>query len=81
VAWIRTIDPQQASGTLERSYAAAIARAGRVFGIVRLMSLSPRVLDASMGLYLALMHGPGALPRRERELLAVVTSRSNRCHY
>jgi alkylhydroperoxidase family enzyme len=45
------------------------------------MSLSPRVLDASMGLYLALMHGPGALPRRERELLAVVTSRANHCHY
>ncbi|TAJ25037.1 MAG: hypothetical protein EPO68_00555 [Planctomycetota bacterium] len=81
MAWIRTIDPAAASGPLAASYAAAVARAGRVYQIVRIMSLSPRVLDASMGLYLALMHGPGALPRRERELLAVVTSRANDCHY
>jgi alkylhydroperoxidase family enzyme len=81
MAWIRTIDPSQARGALADSYAAAVARAGRVYQIVRLMSLSPRVLDASMGLYLAVMHGSGALSRRERELLAVVTSRANACHY
>jgi alkylhydroperoxidase family enzyme len=39
------------------------------------------VLDASRGVYLALMHAPGALTRCQRELLAVVTSAVNRCHY
>lgn len=81
MAWIRTVAPEEAEGELGRSYEAAVRRAGRVYQIVRAMSLAPRVLDASMGVYLAIMHAPGALSRRQRELLAVVTSRANRCHY
>jgi alkylhydroperoxidase family enzyme len=81
MAWIRTVPPEEAQGELRASYAAAVERAGRVYQIVRAMSLAPRVLDASMGVYLALMHAPGALTRRQRELLAVVTSAVNRCHY
>lgn len=73
--------PEEARGRLAASYAAAVRRAGRVYQIVQIMSPSPGVLDASMALYTALMHAPGALSRRERELVAVVTSRANRCHY
>ena len=81
MAWIRTVPPQEAQGALRVAYEAAVKRAGRVYQIVRAMSLAPAVLDASMGLYLALMHGRGSLSRRQRELLAVVTSGVNRCHY
>lgn len=81
MAWIRSVAPEEAQGELRLSYAAAARRAGRVYQIVRAMSLAPRVLDASMGLYLALMHAPGALTRAQREMLAVVTSVANRCHY
>ena len=49
--WIRTVGVDEAAGRLARTYRAAIERAGRVFGIVRTMSLHPAVLDASMGLY------------------------------
>ena len=45
------------------------------------MSLAPAVLDASMALYQRIMFGPGGLTRRQREMLAVVTSRANDCHY
>ena len=45
------------------------------------MSPQPRVLEASIGFYRELMFGPGPLSRRRRELLAVVTSVANRCHY
>lgn len=62
-------------------YAAAVKRAGRVFQIVRSMSVTPPVLEASMGLYLAVMYASEGLTRRQRELLAVVVSRANRCHY
>lgn len=79
--WIQTVAPGEATGRLGRLYEAAIERAGRVFGIVRMMSLEPRVLDASMGLYGAVMHGQGGLTRRQRELIAVVTSAENHCHY
>ena len=40
--WIRTVSVDDAAGRLARSYRAAIERAGRVFGIVRTMSLRTR---------------------------------------
>ena len=81
MAWIRTVAEGEAEGALGRLYAAAVARAGRVYGVVRLMSLAPRVLEASIGFYREVMFGDGPLPRRRRELLAVVTSAANHCHY
>lgn len=79
--WIRTISPEEATGRLKRSYQAAIDRAGRVFGIVRTMSLAPPVLDASMGLYQRIMYAEGGLSRSQREMLATVVSAANGCHY
>lgn len=79
--WIRTVAPEQATGRLAKLYEAAIARAGRVFGIVRLMSLDPAVMESSMGLYGAVMFGQGPLTRAQRELIAVVVSSENECHY
>lgn len=78
---IRTVDPDDAQGPLEREYDAAIARAGRVYNIVSLQSLNPPVLRAGMRLYQALMLEPGPLGRREREMLATVTARELDCFY
>jgi alkylhydroperoxidase family enzyme len=79
--WIRTIRVEDAVGRLRRAYDDAIARAGRVFGIVRAMSIAPEVLDASIGFYQKIMFARGGLTRRQREMLAVVTSSTNGCHY
>ena len=79
--WIRTISPEEAKGRLGQLYEAAVKRAGRVFGIVRLMSLSRSVLDASMSFYMRVMFAKEGLTRRQREMLAVVVSRVNECHY
>lgn len=82
MAWIRTIGDQEAAGSLEQIYKEAIARAGKVFGIVRIMSLQPAILRASMGLYMATTTSPRSpLPRWFRELIAVTVSRLNHCHY
>ncbi len=81
MAWIRTIPDGEASGRLARSYGAARKRAGHVHGIQRSMSLAPSVMDASMGLYQKIMFAPGGLSRRQREMLAVVVSQANECHY
>ena len=78
---IRLIDEEEATGELKREYDAAIGRAGKVFNIVKSMSLNPRILGASMGLYKAIMFGPSELSRAERELLALVVSCANDCHY
>lgn len=79
--WIRTIPPGEAVGRLKKSYDAAVARAGRVFGILRSMSLAPPILDASMGLYQRVMFAPEGLARYQREMLATLVSRVNDCHY
>jgi len=81
MAYINLVPVDQATGTLRRIYDAALQRAGRVFHIVRTMSPNPPVLEASMGSYARIMKGPSDLSRRERELLATVTSRVNDCYY
>jgi alkylhydroperoxidase family enzyme len=81
MAWIQTITPAEAEGQLAEQYEAAIKRAGRVYKIVESMSLAPAVLDASMKLFGEIAHAPGGLTRSNRELVAVVVSVANECHY
>lgn len=81
MTWIRTLQPGEATGRLAKTYRAALERAGRVFGIVRAMSLAPPILDASMSLYRNVMFAREGLERYQRELLATVVSRANDCHY
>jgi uncharacterized peroxidase-related enzyme len=81
MAWIRQIALGEATGKLRELYDAAIKRAGRVFGILRVQSLAPDTLHASTEIYRAIMFGASPLSRRQREMLAVVTSRANRCFY
>lgn len=79
--FIRTVHPDHATGALKREYDAAIQRAGRIWNIVRLMSLNAPTLRASMRLYSATMHEPCGLTRAQRELLATIVSRTNGCRY
>ena len=81
MAHLRLIDPDDAEGALAEEYDAAVGRAGKVFNIVRSMSLSPEILHASMELYRAIMFGPSQLTRQERELIATVVSATNDCYY
>ena len=81
IAHLRLIDPEDAEGLLAEEYAAAVERAGKVYNIVRSMSLNPAVLRASMEMYKAIMFGPSGLTRQERELLATVVSAENECFY
>jgi uncharacterized peroxidase-related enzyme len=81
MAWIKMVEPADAEGALKKEYAKAVKRAGKVFNILKIQSLNPEVLHASMDLYLATMHGPSSLSRAERELLGVVVSWANSCFY
>ena len=79
--WIRTVSFSDAMGLLQKEYAAAMRRAGRIWNIVSIMSINPSAMKSSMGLYRTLMFGPSPLSRRQREMLAVVTSAKNGCVY
>ncbi|MFQ5778841.1 MAG: hypothetical protein ACE5IP_12620 [Terriglobia bacterium] len=81
MAYIRTVAPEEATGELKQHYDTALKRAGRVFHIIRIQSLHPRVLAATTHLYQTLMLAPGKLPRATREMLATVVSREQRCFY
>lgn len=81
MAYIATVEPGDAGAELRAEYEAAVRRAGKVFNILKVQSLSPRTLRASTQLYLAAMHAPSGLSRAEREMLATVVSRANECFY
>jgi alkylhydroperoxidase family enzyme len=81
VAHIRIIGEDEAEGLLREEYDAAVERAGKVFNILKAMSLRPAVLRASMALYREIMFGESGLSRKERELLATVASAEQSCHY
>ena len=81
MAWIKMIEPEEATGQLKAEYEEAVRRAGKVFNILKVQSLNAPALHVSMQLYLATMYGPSGLSRAERELLATVVSCVNRCFY
>jgi hypothetical protein len=81
MAFLRLIEVGEATGRVAEEYGAAIERAGKVFNVVKSMSLSPGTLAASIGLYREIMFGESELSREERELLAVVVSTANDCFY
>jgi alkylhydroperoxidase family enzyme len=81
VAHIRLIAEDEAEGLLKEEYDAAVERAGKVFNILKAMSLRPAVLRVSIALYREIMFGESGLTRQERELLATVASAEQSCHY
>ena len=81
MAWIEIINEREADGRLKSIYEVAVKRAGRVFDILKLQSQSPAALEASMRLYKATMREESPLTRGQREMLAVVVSKINGCHY
>lgn len=49
--------------------------------ILRVHGVHARVMRKHYDLYRELMYGPGPLTRRQREMVAVVVSGANGCHY
>lgn len=81
MSYIDLVSDDDATGRLAQAFEAARKRAGRVYNIVRTMSPNPAALDASMEMYGVIMKGPSPLSRAQREMLAVVVSKANACHY
>ena len=79
--WIQQIPVADATGLLKEEFDAAMARAGRVWNLVHIMSLNPNVMRASMNMYKALLHDESPLSRVQREMLATVVSAELACPY
>ena len=54
---------------------------GRVDNVLAIHSLNPRSMAAHQGLYESAMAGTATLRKVERELIALIVSLENGCHY
>lgn len=81
MSWIREIGPDEAEGELLDQYRELERQRGKVANILKVHSLRPSSLQAHLALYMDLMFASGGLTRAQRELIAVVVSRANRCDY
>jgi len=81
MAWIRTIEDGEVRGELETLYSRIRQRMGGVPNILKVFSLRPAAMRATFDLFQALMYGPGGLTQPQREMIALVVSVINDCHY
>ena len=81
MAWIETVSEDTATAELKSIYDTQRQQAGAVANILKVHSSSPAILEAHLRLYSAVMHAPGPLSRKHREMIAVVVSVINECHY
>lgn len=82
MTWIDTIGPDEANEELEQLYRQVLdPRTGELDNIMRVHSLHPQGLAAHQALYSAVMRPTATLRRAEREMIALVVSRINECHY
>ena len=82
MARITVIPDDDWEGELAELYARVVDRTwGRVDNILAVHSLNPRGMAAHQGLYESAMSGTATLRKVERELIALVVSLTNDCHY
>ncbi len=82
MAWIEIVDEPESSGRLRELYETTVdPEYGRVDTILRIHSLHPEGLRTHQELYREVMTGTPTLRKVEREMIALVVSVINECHY
>lgn len=81
MAWIQIIHEHEAEGKLRETYEKLTEPWGGVDNIMKIHSLNLPSLHAHFELYKTLMRGRSDLSRVQREMIAVLVSTTNHCHY
>lgn len=81
MAWIKVIKENEATGYLKTLYAKYGSLDEGVDNILKIHSLNPESLKYHYDFYKHLMAGRSGLSRVQREMIAVVVSKINQCHY
>lgn len=81
MAWIEMVPEEDATGRLKELYAKYTESWGGVDNIMKIHSLNARSMKTHFDFYSHLMRGRSALTRVQREMIAIVVSAINRCHY
>jgi alkylhydroperoxidase family enzyme len=81
-AWIHMTEDHEAEGELKEYYnEMRDPSTGEVDHILRIHGQNPPTLQAHFLLYKTVMYGKSRIRRPEREMIAVVVSALNECHY
>jgi alkylhydroperoxidase family enzyme len=82
MAWIDTPREDEWEGDLADLYAQVADRGhDRVDNILQIHALKPKAMAAHSALYISAMSGTGTLRKVDRELIALIVSDINGCHY
>ena len=80
-SWLRVPLESDAPPGVQELFDKANERLGFVPNVLRVYALRPNHLELWNAFYDDLMRGESALSRVQREMVAVVVSTTNRCHY
>jgi alkylhydroperoxidase family enzyme len=81
MAWIEVIPEDEAGGALKEAYQQVREPWGGGDNILKIHSLNLPSMLAHNELYKVVMRGDSELSRAQREMIAVVVSAANKCHY
>ena len=82
MTWIETINDEHWDGRLsELRPKVTDPETGQVDNIMAVHSLDPGSMNAHVVLYQQAMRGTVTLPKVDREMIALIVSKTNGCHY
>ncbi len=82
MTWIKMIEEEKAEGKLKKLYKKmANPTNQKVANVLKVHSIKPDILEAHFNLYRKIMFGKSNISRKQREMIAVLVSSVNECHY
>ena len=81
MAYIDSIKYSEAQGRLKEIYDDVIEKRGKLASVHMIQGLNPESIVHHMDLYLELIYGRSPLKRYQREMIAIVVSKTNDCDY
>lgn len=78
---IKVISQNEATGRLKEIYDELIVKRGKLAEVHTIQSLRPESIVKHIDLYMEIMFSKSELSRAEREMIAVVVSKTNGCVY
>jgi uncharacterized peroxidase-related enzyme len=81
LSWLHTPPDDDVADEVKELWETPLERLGFVPNVMRTFSLRPELLLRWWSYYDELLRGESGLTKAEREMIAVVVSTANRCHY
>ena len=81
MTWVKPVEEHEAERRLKELYEWIKGSKGRLGNLYTVRGLFPETVRPQFELYGALMLGRGGINRVEREMIALVVSSVNHCHY